>query len=53
MVPGVQGLRAAPQDDDVADADMHVMTGLDQQVQANLAGRWNFEGWLAMVIIPG
>ena len=35
------------------DADMRAMTGLDQQVQANLAGRWNFEGWLAMVSIPG
>ena len=31
-------------------ADMRVMTGLNQEVQANVAGRSNFEGWLAMVI---
>ncbi len=32
------------------DADVRVMTGLDQEVQANLAGCWNFEGWLAMAV---
>ena len=31
-------------------ADMQVMTGLNQEVQANVAGRYNFEGWLATVI---
>ena len=31
-------------------ADMRRMTGLDAEVQANVVGRCNFEGWLATVI---
>ncbi len=32
------------------DADTRAMTGLHEEVQANLAGCWNFERWFATMI---
>ena len=32
------------------DADMRAMTGLHEEVQANLAGCWNFGRWFATMI---